>query len=151
MDLLHFAKDYAHIIAAVIAGTFAITAAYIRRDRRHERPGSGGRPILGLLLLPLLALLLGGALLACEYYVYNVDPEGGFTMSNPGAILSLAGCILLASGVLWLFVNLFRLVTWPARVLDAEPADAEEVQSVPVAKRRGHDSRARQSIRRPGR
>src|SRR5262245_58322667 len=87
MNLLHFAKDYAHIIAAVIAGPFASPAAYIRRDRRHERPGSGGRPLLGLLLLPLLALIVGGSLLACEYYVYNVDPDGGFTMSNPGAIL----------------------------------------------------------------
>src|SRR5262245_16978955 len=146
-NLLHFAKDYAHIIAAVIAGTFAITAAYIRRDRRHEKPGSGGRPILGLLLPPLLALLIGGALLAAENYGFNTDPDGGFTMDNPGAILSLTGCVFLAAGVLWLFVNFFRPVTWPARVPAA--GDDTQVKSTPVAGTR--DSRAPLPVKKPAR
>jgi hypothetical protein len=111
MNLTQFVKDHGHILAACIAGVFAITAAYIRRDRRFER--SGGRPYLRLLGRPLLGLLLGAGLLAAEHFIVNVEPGGNLlSTENPGAILCLAGCIFLSAGVIWGVINVFRLLLW---------------------------------------
>src|SRR5258708_7477993 len=100
MNLTQLIKDRGHIIAACIAGTLAIIAAIIRRDRRHERPG--GRPFARLLGLPLVYLLLGAGLLAGEHFIVNVEPGGNLlSTENPGAILCSTGCIFLAAGVIW--------------------------------------------------
>src|SRR5262249_709520 len=118
MNLTQFIKDHGHIIAACIAGVFAIIAAIIRRDRRFER--SGGRPVKRLLGLPLLGLLLGGGLLAAEHFIVNVEPGGNLlSTETPGAILILAGCIFLSAGVIWGIINIFRLLLWRP----TQPAD----------------------------
>jgi hypothetical protein len=119
MELLKFVREHQAIIGALIAGTFALTAAWIRRDRRWEKAGSK-RPVMRLLLLPILSLLVGGGLLATEYFVFNLDPDGELIgVNNPGAILCLSGCLLLSAGLIWGVINLFRLMTWP------KPADAD--------------------------
>jgi hypothetical protein len=144
MDLTKFIKDHGHIIAACIAGVFAITAAYIRRDRRFER--SGGRPFLRLLGLPLLALLLGAGLLAAEFFVVNVEPGGDLlSTENPGAGLCLAGCVFVAAAFIWGVINVFRLLLWrtpPAAEPAAEAAgdtppklDSQLLQATPAPRK----------------
>jgi hypothetical protein len=125
MEIPAFVKDHGHIIAACIAGTLAIVAAIIRRDRRHERPS--GRPFLRLLGLPFLYLLLGGGLLAGEHFIINVEPGGNLlSTENPGAILCLTGCIFIAAGVLWGVINVFRLLLWrPTRPKEAEAPSSD--------------------------
>jgi hypothetical protein len=128
MNLTQFIKDHGHIIAACIAGTLAITAAYIRRDRRFER--SGGRPFLRLLGRPFLGLLLGGGLLAAEHFIVNVEPGGNLlSTENPGAILCLTGCIFVSAGVIWGVINVFRLLLWRPTV-PAEPIAPSEDTAV---------------------
>ena len=112
MDVRTILSEQKQIIAAIIAGLFAIVAAYIRRDKSPERTGAK-RPVLGLLLLPLGYLLVGVGLLAAEFFSLNVNPEGDLSLDNPGAILCLAGCVFVVAGVVWLPINLIRLLTWP--------------------------------------
>jgi hypothetical protein len=115
MNLVKFVEENKQIVAAVLAGIFAITAAYIRRDRRHEKAG-GDRPFRRLMLPPLLCLVLGAGLLAAENYAYNFDPAGEWvSVHNPGAGLALGGCIFLAAGVIWGFIHFIRLLTLPRR------------------------------------
>lgn len=112
MDFRTIFSDYKQIIAAVVAGIFAIAAAYIRRDKRFEKT-SAKKPILSLLLLPLVYLVVGAGLLAVESFSLNLKPKGDLSLDNPGAILCLAGCIFLVAGVAWLPLNLIRLLLWP--------------------------------------
>ncbi len=120
MELLKFVREHQAIIGAVIAGTFAITAAYIRRDRRWENK-AGKTPVFRLLLFPLLALLAGGGLLATEYFVFNLDPDGELIgLNNPGAALALGGCLLLSAGLIWGSINVVRALTWP-KATDLDP------------------------------
>src|SRR5437763_793469 len=112
MDVKTLLSDYKQVIAAVVAGLFAIVAAYIRRDKRLERPGAK-RPVLGLLLLPILYLIAGVVLLAIEFFKVNVDPSLDLDLHNGGAILLLAGCVLVVAGVVWFPVNIIRLIAWP--------------------------------------
>jgi hypothetical protein len=115
MDLTKVVKENQHIVAAVLAGIFAITAAYIRRDRRHEKSG-GDKPFRRLMLPPLLCLVVGAGLLAAEHYAYNFDPDGEWiSIHNPGAALTLGGCFFLAAGVIWGPIHFIRLLTLPRR------------------------------------
>jgi len=112
MDIVSFIKQHGHIIGAAIAGTCALTAAYIRRDRRWERTESV--PIFGLLFGPLLSILIGVACLAAEYYAYNIESTGDALAADPGTILVWFGSVLIAAGLLWFPYNIYRLITWPA-------------------------------------
>jgi uncharacterized membrane protein HdeD (DUF308 family) len=100
--------DNKQIIAALIAGVLAIVAAYIRRDKSGDRTDAK-TPVLSLLLLPFLYLLLGIGLLAMEFFAMNVDGKD----SSYGEILCLAGCVFVVAGVVWLPINLTRLLFWP--------------------------------------
>jgi hypothetical protein len=71
-----FLSDYKQIVAAVIAGIFAIVAAYIRRDKTGEKAGAG-IPVLSLLCLPFVYLLLGLGLLAVEFFKLPMGEEKG--------------------------------------------------------------------------
>jgi NhaP-type Na+/H+ or K+/H+ antiporter len=112
MDLLKIASEQKQIIAAVVAGIFAISAAYIRRDKRPEQTRTK-KPVLSLLAFPVFYLILGIALLAVEFFSVNVNPDGELNLDNPGSILCLAGCVFVVAGVVWLPINLSRLVLWP--------------------------------------
>jgi hypothetical protein len=115
MDLAKVIKENQHIAAAVLAGIFAITAAYIRRDRRHEKAG-GDKPFRRLMLPPLLCLIVGAGMLAAENYAYNFDPEGEwFSVQNPGAALTVGGCFFLAAGLIWGPIHFIRLLTRPRK------------------------------------
>ena len=138
MELLKFVREHQAIIGAVIAGTFAITAAYIRRDRRWENK-AGKTPVFRLLLFPVLGLLAGGGLLATEYFVFNLDPDGELIgLNNPGAALALGGCLLLSAGLIWGSINVVRALTWPKMPepdpgTDSVPAgDSVVPQSAPL-------------------
>jgi hypothetical protein len=129
--IFDFVKQNGHLIAAVIAGTCALTAAYIRRDRRWEK--SETVPFFGLMVPPLLSIVLGVGCFAAEIYVYNIDPPADQSdpgLGDPGTMLVLIGSVLVAAGLLWGPYNLYRLVTWPR-----PPADQgeEPPPSVPVA------------------
>jgi hypothetical protein len=113
-------SEQKQIIAAVVAGLFAILAAYIRRDHKEEK-AHVKVPVMGLLLWPLFYLLVGGSLLFVEFYYLNVIPGGDLSLHNPGAILCLAGCVFVVAGVVWLPINLLRLMFWPR---PKEPAEA---------------------------
>jgi len=112
MDVRTLFSEQKQLVAAIIAGLFAIVAAYIRRDKRPERTGAK-KPILSLLLLPLGYLIVGTGLLAAEFFSLKIDPERDLSLDNPGAILCLAGCVLVVAGVVWLPINFIRLLTWP--------------------------------------
>jgi len=101
-------SDNKQIIAALIAGALAIVAAYIRRGKSGDRAGAK-ISVLGLLLLPFFYLLLGVGLLAVEFFAMNVDAKDG----SYGEILCLAGCVFVVAAVVWLPINLTRLVFWP--------------------------------------
>jgi len=131
MDWRTLLSDQKQIIAAVIAGLLAIVAAYIRRDHRGETHTSG-TPVLGLLLFPLFYLLLGASLLYFEFYYWNVKPGGDLSLSNPGAILCLAGCVFVVAGVVWFPINLIRLVLWPRPPLTPAPQPLAPDQGKPA-------------------
>ncbi len=137
MDIVKFLKEHGHLIAAVIAGTCALTAAYIRRDRRWEKSETGRAPFLGLMLPPLLSIVLGAACLAGEYFAYPIEPTGDALASDPGTMLAWVGSVLIAAGLLWLPYNLYRFASWPKPAaeepLDVIAADAPAKGSVPVA------------------
>lgn len=122
--ILKFLQAHGHLIAAVTAGIFAITAAYIRRDRRWEHIETGKRvPVFGLLLPPLLSIILGVGCLGAEYFAYNIQPSGEIVTGDPGTIAALFGCVLISAGLLWGPYNFYRWITWPRPnvVLDAQP------------------------------
>jgi hypothetical protein len=124
-NVISFVKQHGHIIGAIIAGTCALTAAYIRRDRRWEKT-EGGVPVVGLLFGPLLSILLGAACLAAENYAYPIEPTGDALAADPGTILAWVGCVLISAGLLWFPYNIYRLITWPR---PAEP-ESEPVMDV---------------------
>src|SRR5262245_54179356 len=82
-ELREFVKDQQAIIAAVIAGTCAIVAAVIRRERSTRQPHET-KPIFKLVLLSLFSIVLGGALLGAEYKVLPADPDKPLNLDNPG-------------------------------------------------------------------
>jgi hypothetical protein len=120
MDIVGFVKQHGHIIGAIIAGTCALTAAFIRRDRRWEKTDSV--PVFGLLVGPLFSILLGAACLAAEVYAFNIESTGDALAADPGTILAWFGCVLIAAGLLWFPYNVYRLITWPRPDLPVEPA-----------------------------
>jgi NhaP-type Na+/H+ or K+/H+ antiporter len=111
MDFRTIFTEQKQIIAAVVAGIFALTAAYIRRDKRPEQTRTT-KPVLSLLGFPLLYLLVGAGLLAAEFFYVNVTDDD-LNVDKPGSILVLAGCVFVVAGVVWLPINLTRLVLWP--------------------------------------
>jgi hypothetical protein len=134
MDITKWISENKQIVAAILAGIFAITAAYIRRDRRFEKVKKPGRR---LLMPPFLCFVLGAGLLGAEYFVYNMDYEAFEKNSldvsgNPGAALAFGGCLFLAISVIWGFANFVRLVTH--KPVKEEPAPAEDAQGSTVVK-----------------
>ncbi len=127
MDYRTIFTEQKQIIAAVIAGICALTAAYIRRDKRPEQTRRT-KPVLSLLGFPLLYVIVGVGLLAVEFFYVNVT-DGDLSVDKPGSILVLVGCVFVVAGVVWLPINLTRLVLWPT---PKEPSD-----SIPVLKRAG--------------
>jgi hypothetical protein len=119
-----FVKENKEIIAAVVGGTLAIIAAYIRRDKRPVKAKK--RPIQRALVLCLLSLVLGAACLAAEARFFPINPEDDLNTDNFGEILCLAGCLFLAAGVIWGFVNLVRLLLWRKPVPEEVPVEAAE-------------------------
>jgi len=142
-ELKEFVKHHQAIIAAVIAGTCAIVAAVIRRERSNRQPHET-KPIFKLLLLSLFSIVLGGALLGAEFKVLPADPEKTLSLDNPGAIIMLAGWIFVAVGVVWGPINLIRLRTARQKgkelasspVNTGGPPQPPPVAPPPVAKRR---------------
>ena len=128
MDDLPFNfPEYKEIIIAFIAGLFAVTAAYIKRPGRAPESGQAPKnPAVMLLLVSFVSLLLGVGMLAAERLVVqlNLDPAGELSIENPGAILCLAGCMLISIGAIWTLVNLCRLAFGAARAVpkDEPPA-----------------------------
>jgi len=114
-------SDNKQIIAALIAGVLAIVAAYIRRDKSGDRAGAK-IPVLGLLLLPFFYLLLGIGLLAVEFFAMNVEAKD----AGYGEILCLAGCVFVVAGVVWLPINLTRLIFWPRPKEKVSPLPAAQ-------------------------
>lgn len=112
MDVRSIFSDQKQIIAAVVAGIFAITAAYIRRDKRADQ-SKAKIPVLRLLGFPLFYLIVGAGLLAVEFFYVNVNADGDLGLDNPGAILCLAGCVFVVAAVVWLPLNVVRLLAWP--------------------------------------
>jgi hypothetical protein len=137
---LKFLQAHGHLIAAFVAGACALTAAYIRRDRRWERIQKGkGVPHAGLLLPPFLVLFVGAGCLAAEYFAYNLQPGGTIGTGDPGTILALVGCVLVAAGILSVPFNFYRWVTWPrtpAVALDPASGSLPISAAIPA----GHDS-----------
>ncbi len=111
MQIPPFVKENKEILAAVIGGTLAIIAAYIRRDKRPAKAHKK-KPILRSLSLCLLSLILGVSCLAGEFFLFPINPEDELNTDNLGEILCLAGCLFLAAGVIWGSVNLIRLLLW---------------------------------------
>src|SRR5689334_25235209 len=113
------------IIVAVITGVFAVTAAYIRRPHRPPADGTAPKknPAVKWLLISLVSLVLGAGMLAAERLVVQLrlDPAGDLSLENPGAILCLAGSMLIAIGAVWTVVNLCRLVFRRAAPKDGPP------------------------------
>jgi uncharacterized membrane protein len=131
-EVIDFVRANGHLIAAVIAGTCALTAAYIRRDRRWERTESGV-PVFSLLMTPVIFILIGIGCLSAEFFVYNIESRPDLSdpgLSDPGTLLALAGCVMIAAGLLWGPYNLYRLATWP-RPPEAPPGE-EPPPSVPL-------------------
>ena len=134
-DFRTLVLDQKQIIAAIVAGIFAVTAAYIRRDKRLEKTRTK-KPVRRLLAVPFLYLIAGAGLLAAEFFCVNVNPKGDLSLDNTGAILCLAGCVLVVAGVVWLPVNVVRLLKWPkpAEVPAASvPASSSVFDSRPAA------------------
>jgi len=105
------------IVVAVIAGIFGIIAAFIKRGGRGGETQGGGPPKNKApmwLLVSVASVLLGAAMLAAENFKVNLNPDGGLSLKNPGAILCLAGSMLVGVGVVWTFVNFCRLFSAPA-------------------------------------
>jgi len=113
-DLKHLVMQYKEIIVAVVTGSALIFAAYLRRPPRATHGAKN--PAGFFLLLSLGSLLAGGGLLAAEYFQIHLDPDvqlNQLTQDHPGNILCLAGCILVAAGVIWTPINLLRLLLAP--------------------------------------
>jgi putative flippase GtrA len=122
-ELKEFVKHHQSIIAAVIAGTCAIIAAFIRRDRTQRQPHET-KPIFKLVLLSIFSMVLGAGLLGAEMFVLPADPALPLNLDNPGAIVQLAGCLFLAAGLVWAPINLLRLRT--------AKQEGKKLASVPV-------------------
>jgi hypothetical protein len=127
-ELVQWVKQYPAITAAVISGTCAIVAAFIRRG---QVPGKkrAKKSYFGRLMLSFVCLLLGAGLLGVEYFHTPVDPEKGLTFyhfdenkkmilddptDNPGALLILGGFLLLSTGAIWSMINFIKWATAPA-------------------------------------
>ena len=115
MDYRTILAEQKQIIAAFIAGMFAIIAAYIRKDKGLEQTRIK-RPVTRLLLVPIMYLVLGASLLAVEFFAVNVKPDVDLGFGNPGSLLCLAGCVFLVASVVWLPINFIRLIFWRAPV-----------------------------------
>jgi hypothetical protein len=124
-EIKELVKHHQAIIAAVIAGTCAIVAAIIRREKMAG-PSHEKKPIVKLGFLSFISLVLGAGLLAGEYFVLPADPESHLRLDNPdpGSLLMLGGWLFVAAGVVWGFVNLIRLRTAHKK--------GKELASVPV-------------------
>src|SRR5262245_4238571 len=138
MDIVTFVKQHGHIIGAIIAGTCALTAAYIRRDRRWDKT-EGRVPVVGLLFGPLLSILIGAACLAGEYYAYPIEPASDpLAAADTGTILAWVGSVLISAGLMWVPYNVDRLFTWPRPAEPAlefeEPPASAPVPSSPLTK-----------------
>ncbi len=106
-DLPSFVTEYKEIVVAIIAGIFGVIVAIIRRPPREH---TAKKPFPVMLIASVLSLLIGGGLLAAEYFKFNLDPDGELSLQNPGAILSLAGCMFVAAGLIWTPLNLLHLL-----------------------------------------
>ena len=113
-DLSAAFSENKEIVVAVIAGVFGVMAAYIKRKPTKDKGEPPKNPALKWLLVSFVSLLLGAGLLAAEHWKFNLDPAGDLGLENPGAILCLAGSMLVAIGAVWMFVNLGRLAARPA-------------------------------------
>jgi hypothetical protein len=101
-------KENKEIVAAVIGGTLAIIAAYIRRDKSKSKRS---RPILTGFVRCLVALVLGAGCLVAEFKFFPVHSDDDeFNPENIGEVLILAGCVLLCAGIIWGFVNFCRML-----------------------------------------
>jgi hypothetical protein len=107
-----FIAENKQIIAAVLAGTLAIIAAYIRRDKRLEQR-SAKKPVIRLTAIPIFYLLVGFGCLGAEFFAFNVKDPKTPDFNDPGSFLVLVGCVFVAAGAVWLPINLSRLVLWP--------------------------------------
>jgi hypothetical protein len=105
-EVLRFISDNKTIVAALITGLCTVLAALMRRDHKPGAPN----PFLRHLLASVASLVVGGGLLGVEYFVYPLDPEGDLGLHNPGAILCLAGCVLVSAGFFWTIVNGLRVL-----------------------------------------
>jgi len=134
--IFDFVRANGHLIAACIAGTCALTAAYIRRDRRWERNESRV-PILGLLFPPVFAMIVGVGCLAIENFVYPIEPGGVSEPGDPGPMFAWFGSVMIAAGLIWLPYNIYRMAKWPRPQPvddDAEEMMEDEIPpSMPVA------------------
>jgi uncharacterized membrane protein YidH (DUF202 family) len=106
-------KENKEIVAAVLGGTLAIIAAYIRRDRTKAQAKKKPR-----LTIWLFCILLGAGCLFAEYKFFWINPNPIDQLNtdnieeNAGELLILAGCVFLAAGLIWGFVNMIRLMSW---------------------------------------
>ena len=110
-------------IITVIAGLFGVAAAYIKRGR-PEGEAAHRNPTRKWLLFSFASLLLGAGLLVAEHRKFNLDPAADLDLDNPGAILCLAGSMLIAIGAVWTGVNLGRLVAGVGPRRDVAPASS---------------------------
>jgi di/tricarboxylate transporter len=104
MDLRAFFTEYKEHILVVLAGLFGIAAAVIKSKMRPSAA-------LSWFFASVFCLLLGFGLLFLEYALYPFDPDVELTPSNTGAMLVLGGCLCIAAGGLWGFINFIRLFT----------------------------------------
>jgi hypothetical protein len=143
-DLAPFFSENKEIVVAIIAGVFGVMAAYIKRGGKEKgEPGTPGGPKPGKwLLISFVSMIVGAGLLAAEHWKFNLDPAGDLNLANPGAILCLAGSMLLAVGAVWTCVNLVRLVKGsPVSAVSAVSAASADVAPAAPAKKVSGNSR----------
>jgi hypothetical protein len=111
---MEFFKDiWAHhkeIVVTVLAGTFTIIAAIIKRGGYQQHHHTHKNPVKRKFLLSLFCLVLGAGLLGAEMIQFNLNPDGNIALDNPGILLAYAGCFFVATGAIWGLINLFRLL-----------------------------------------
>jgi len=137
-------KENKEIVAAVLGGTLAIIAAYIRRDKTKAQAKKKPK-----LMIWLFCALLGAGCLFAEYRFFWINPNPVDQLNtdnieeNAGELLILAGCVFLAAGLIWGFINLIRLMAW-----QAPPAEIETVVAVTEPANRPANNRI-QPVARP--
>jgi hypothetical protein len=120
-----FAEHKGEIIAAAVTGAFGVLVAIIKVTFARKPVRGEPRRFPFLLFLSFFGLLLGVGCIAAENYLLNLDPDEPLTLDNHGAILNLAGWILVSVGSLWFLVNLTGLLRPKPSpsVLDALPVE----------------------------